>query len=108
MKNFILSILKINNKGLVISGILYATLILFLVLMLGVLSILANSKYLLDKTKNDLVDKLNSEEYYIKTVAVMETPIMKGKLFWVTNSKKKLTQYYFDCQKCNYLFHSDM
>jgi len=55
--------LKLNNKGFAISGILYATLILFLILMLGTLSILASGKFLLDKTKNNLVSKLNYEDY---------------------------------------------
>ncbi|MGE5456470.1 MAG: hypothetical protein ACM3O4_05160 [Ignavibacteriales bacterium] len=55
--------LRLNNKGFAISGILYATLILFLILMLGTLSILASDKFLLDKTKNDLVNELNNEEY---------------------------------------------
>lgn len=55
--------LRLNNKGFAISGILYATLILFLILMLGTLSILASDKFMLDKTKNDLVGKLNNESY---------------------------------------------
>ncbi|MDD4608188.1 MAG: hypothetical protein PHD10_03565 [Bacilli bacterium] len=53
---------KLNNKGFAISGILYAILILFVVLLLGTLSVLASNKFLLDKTKNELLNSLNNEE----------------------------------------------
>ncbi|MDD2435237.1 MAG: hypothetical protein PHO63_03180 [Bacilli bacterium] len=52
---------KLNNKGFAVSGIIYSILILFVVLLLGILSVLASNKFLLDKTKNDLMSKLNGE-----------------------------------------------
>lgn len=49
----------LNNKGFAISGMLYTALILFLVLLLGVLSIMASRKIVLDKEKKEVMDELN-------------------------------------------------
>ena len=70
--------LKLNNKGFAISGILYATLILFLILMLGTLSTLASGKFLLDKTKNDLIDKLNGNESIEIIMDYTKVTVTKG------------------------------
>lgn len=51
--------IKFNNKGFAISGMLYSSLILFLVLLLGVLSIMASRKIVLDKEKKEVMDELN-------------------------------------------------
>ena len=49
-----------NKKGFAISSIIYAILILFLALIAGILGLLGNRKLLLDKTKNDVINKLNN------------------------------------------------
>lgn len=51
--------LKLNQKGLAISGILYSILVLFLILLFSILALLASSKYTFDKLKNDVIDKLS-------------------------------------------------
>jgi hypothetical protein len=51
--------MKLNNNGFAISGMLYASLILFLALLLGVLSIMASRKIILDKQKTEIVNKLS-------------------------------------------------
>ena len=43
--------MKLNEKGFAISGVLYSLLILFVTLFLGVLTILASTKFSLDKIK---------------------------------------------------------
>ena len=53
--------LKLNNKGFAISGILYSILILFLLLLVAILGILGSRKVVLDKTKNDVFNALNEE-----------------------------------------------
>ena len=52
--------MKLNNKGMAISGILYSILVLFIVLVFGVLSLLASTKYSFDKFKYDLKEKLEA------------------------------------------------
>ncbi len=54
---------KMNNKGFAISGILYSLLILFITLFMGILIILATSKFSFDKIKNDIRKKLETEVY---------------------------------------------
>ena len=54
--------MKLNNKGVALSSIIYSILILFLILIFGILSILGSRKLLLDKTKNNVLDKLNQED----------------------------------------------
>lgn len=50
---------KLNNKGFAISGILYAILILFLVILIAILGILGSRKVVLDKVKMDVFNMLN-------------------------------------------------
>ena len=52
----------LNNKGMAISGILYSILVLFIVLVFGVLSVLASTKYSFDKFRKDIIAKLSQEE----------------------------------------------
>ncbi len=55
--------LKLNNKGFAVSGIIYSILILFLILIFGILSILGSRKLILDKFKNDVMNELNDEVF---------------------------------------------
>ena len=55
--------MKLNNKGMAISGILYSILVLFIVLVFGLLSLLASTKYSFDKFKHDLKEKLETLEF---------------------------------------------
>jgi hypothetical protein len=41
--------MKLNNKGMAISGILYSVLVLFIVLVFGILSLLASTKFSFDR-----------------------------------------------------------
>ena len=51
--------MRLNNKGLAASGIIYSILILFLILIFGILGILGSRKMILDKLKNDVLEQLN-------------------------------------------------
>ncbi len=51
--------MRLNNKGLAVSGIIYSILILFLILIFGILGILGSRKMILDKLKNDVLEQLN-------------------------------------------------
>lgn len=53
--------MKLNNKGFAISSIIYSILILFLILIFGLLSILGTRKLMFDKTKSDIMHKLNGD-----------------------------------------------
>ena len=77
----------LNNKGMAISGILYSILVLFIVLVFGVLSVLASTKYSFDKFRKDIIAKLSQEEENIEeepTVEYKETllngtdPVLKN------------------------------
>lgn len=61
---------KLNNKGFAISGILYSILILFLLLLVSVLGILGSRKVVLDKTKMDVFNALNSPKEIIDSYNV--------------------------------------
>ena len=50
---------KLNNKGMVISGVLYSILILFIALVFGVLALLSSSNYTFAKVKTDVLNELN-------------------------------------------------
>ncbi len=50
---------KLNNKGMVISGVLYSILILFVALVFGVLALLSSSNYTFAKVKTDVLKELN-------------------------------------------------
>ena len=52
--------LRLNNKGLAVSGIIYSILILFLILIFAILGILSSRKMILDKLKNDVLEQLNT------------------------------------------------
>ncbi len=50
-----------NNKGFAVSGIIYSVLVLFLILVLGLLSLNGGRKVVLDRLKNDALDYINGE-----------------------------------------------
>lgn len=50
---------RLNNKGFAISGVVYSILLLFVILLYALLSVLANRKVILDKTKNDILKDLD-------------------------------------------------
>ena len=49
-----------NNKGFAISGILYSILVIFLLVLLTILGTLGSRKVVLDKTKMEVFDMLNT------------------------------------------------
>ena len=55
--------MKLNSKGMAISGIIYSILVLFIVLIFGLLSLLSNTKYSFDKFKHDLQEKLEAVNF---------------------------------------------
>lgn len=60
--------MKLNNKGMAISGILYTILILFIVLIFGVLSVLASSKYSFDRFRSDIMERLNADQKIVDNI----------------------------------------
>jgi len=75
--------MKLNNKGFAISGVLYSLLILFVTLFIGILTILATTKFSLDKVKNDITDKLETLTYR-DTILNGADPIIKTGMIPVT------------------------
>ena len=55
--------MRLNNKGMAISGILYSILVLFIVLVFGILSLLASTKFSFDKFRSDIKEKLENTNF---------------------------------------------
>ena len=70
--------MKLNNKGMAISGILYSLLVLFIVLIFGVLALLANSKFSFDKFRNDLTARLNGDIADIPSGEIVSTTLVSA------------------------------
>jgi len=68
--------MKLNNKGFAISGVLYSLLILFVTLFIGILTILASTKFSLDKVKNEINNKLETLAYR-DTILNGADPVLK-------------------------------
>lgn len=51
-----------KKNGFAITSIIYAILILFLILVFGLLALLGSRKLVLDKMKNEVMDKLNGDK----------------------------------------------
>ncbi len=83
--------MKLNNKGMAISGILYSILILFLVLLFGILTLLASGKYTFDKIKGDIVKKLSNE---------LESTITDSSCFDFDYNTGTITGYKFTYPQC--------
>ena len=83
--------MKLNNKGMAISGILYSILILFLVLLFGILTLLASGKYTFDKLKGDIVKKLSNE---------IESSITDSSCFDFDYNTGTITGYKFTYPQC--------
>ena len=52
-------LMKLNNKGFAVTGILYTALLMFLVVISGILSMMSTRKVLLDKMKQDTLESLD-------------------------------------------------
>ncbi|MEG0025728.1 MAG: hypothetical protein RR847_00510 [Bacilli bacterium] len=94
---------KLNNRGFAISGILYSILILFILLLVGILSVLGSRKLILDKTKNDVFNELN------EGIGLTMELNKKGGL--LADCKKVNNQYSGTCdlsgtQTNNYIWYS--
>ena len=93
--------MKLDNKGFAISGVLYSLLILFVTLFIGVLTILASTKFSLDKVKNDIVDKLETLKYR-DTILNGADPVLKTGMIPVvididgTVKKADMTSKWYD------------
>ena len=75
--------MKLDNKGFAISGVLYSLLILFVTLFIGILTVLATTKFSLDKVKNDINNKLESLTYR-DTILNGADPVLKEGMIPVT------------------------
>jgi len=75
--------MKLNNKGFAISGVLYSLLILFVTLFIGILTILATTKFSLDKVKRDITDKLQTLAYR-DTILNGADPVLREGMIPVT------------------------
>lgn len=93
--------MKLNNKGFAISGVLYSLLILFITLFLAILTILASTKFSLDKVKNDITNKLDTLTYR-DTILNGADPILKTGMIPViieangTVKKADVTKKWYD------------
>ena len=93
--------MKLNNKGFAISGVLYSLLILFVTLFIAILTILASTKFSLDKVKNDITNKLE-DLIYRDTVLNGADPVLKEGMIPVTISadgtvrKADITKVWYD------------
>ena len=54
--------MKLDNKGVAISGILYAVMILFLTIIISLLALISNRKMVLDKYKREVKELINNSE----------------------------------------------
>ena len=54
-----------NKKGFAVSGMIYAILVLFLILVFSILSILGSRKLTFDKLKKDVLTHLNNDNVYM-------------------------------------------
>lgn len=68
--------MKLNNRGIAMSSIIYSILILFLFLIIGTLSILASRKLTLDKIKNEVLEELGALEQPITQTNVASTTLI--------------------------------
>lgn len=93
--------MKLNNKGFAISGVLYSLLILFVTLFIGILTILATTKFSLDRVKKDITYKLETLTYR-DTILNGADPILKEGMIAVTIDadgtvrKADMTQAWYD------------
>ena len=55
--------MRLNNKGMAISVILYSILVLFIVWVFGILSLLASTKFSFDKFRSDIKEKLENTNF---------------------------------------------
>ncbi len=53
--------MNLNNKGFAITGILYTSLLMFVLLLTGIMTMMASRKVILDKTKKEVLSTLNTE-----------------------------------------------
>ena len=90
--------MKLNNKGMAISGILYSILVLFLVLLFGILALLASGKYTFDKLKTDITSKLSNN---VEKVTITDTTC-----FQFDYNTQTITKYNFAFSQCHCKIHS--
>ena len=50
--------MKLNNKGFAISGVIYAIMFLFIILIFAILGLLGTRKIILDKYKKEVADNI--------------------------------------------------
>ena len=70
--------MKLNNKGFVISTLMYALLIVFLFLLIGIITLLSNRKSILDRLKKDVKNEINGmvkNDYYPNGTAIYFNPV---------------------------------
>ncbi len=48
-----------NNKGFAVTGILYTTMLLFILFLVGILGVLSSNKIALDKMKNEVMTEID-------------------------------------------------
>ena len=70
--------MKLNNKGFVISTLMYALLIVFLFLLIGIITLLSNRKSILDRLKKDVKNEINGmvkNDYYPNGTVIYYNPV---------------------------------
>ena len=72
--------MRFNNKGFAVSSIMYLILVMCIILITVTLSILGNRKLILDKKKNEIVNKLSNDNSSSKIICegVTEETVTKN------------------------------
>ena len=101
--------MKLNNKGFVISTLMYALLIVFLFLIIGLITLLSNRKMILDKLKKDVKDEVNGMAkytYYPNGTIIYYNPVT-NKLCTDYKEENSLNENKTGCMKW-YIFNDNI
>lgn len=74
--------MKLDNKGFVVSTLMYSLLVVFLFLIIGLMTLLSDRKMILDKLKKDVKSDINGMakfDYYPNGTAIYYNPITNQK-----------------------------
>ena len=99
--------MRLNNKGMAVSGILYTLLVLFIALIFGILGLISSSKTTYDKLKHSVGDRLNGiEEPAIRAVAYKASTTSIMVVVAPLTEEQKVENYYYSVDGVNYVKHN--
>lgn len=73
--------LRLNERGAILSGVFYGILLLFLFLVLGIVMVLGNGRLSLDQAKETIKNELNSKSILLEGVTLDDKNSDGGKYF---------------------------